>query len=250
MRRGCVPTGMELRGERACRDCGATWSYFETGAIVCPECSSPDTVARSDVRAVHTDAPAEFDLTAVRGMVDEVPRADLTDAVVETCRAYVRERGFVHAGELRDLDDAYLAARELAGVADAASRARSLGDDEEWYFLELLRGADAGERPEPADVPESMRAVRGLAYANAVRAYRRDARRWLDAAEDPPGPDFARAVLSELDEHVKRVRALQGDVDPEAAEALVAAARDVGGYLRAEAPDGLGRARDRLAELS
>lgn len=247
----CVhPQHMELRGERACNDCDATWSYFDTGAIVCPECGSPDTVARSDERAVHTDSPVDLDLTEVRALVDDAPREELADATTDTCREYVRKRGFVHGGDLRDVDDTYLAARELAGVADVVGRARTLTDDEEWYFLELLRGADAGERPAADDVPESMHAVRGLAYANAVRQYRRDVRSWLDAAEDPPGPEQARDVLQTLEEHVKRVRALQGDVSPTEADALVAAARGIGSYLRAEDPDGLARAREHLAGLA
>lgn len=241
---------MELRGERACNDCGASWSYFDTGAIVCPECGSPDTVARSEDRAVHTDSPVELDLTAVRGLVDAAAREELADEARQACREYVRRRGFVHGGDLRPLDDTYLAARELAGVADVVGRAQSLSDDEEWYFLELLRGADAGERPAVGDVPASMHAVRGLAYANAVRQYRRDVRQWLDAADDPPGPTQARDVLQTLEEHVKRVRALQGDVDPDAAEGLVDAARGIGAYLRAEDPDGLARARDALERLT
>ncbi|GAB3680085.1 hypothetical protein GCM10028857_02330 [Salinarchaeum chitinilyticum] len=240
---------MEIRGERECTDCGARWSYFETGAIVCPECSSPDTVAVDEERVVHTDSPVEFDLTPIRSTIDDVPREELAETIAETCREYVRQRGFVRGGELLSIDDTYLAARELAGVADAVRRARSLTDDEEWYFLELLRGADAGERPGAADVPESMRPVRGLAYGNAVRDYRRDVRQWLDATEDPPGPEYANEVLGSLDEHVRRIRALQGDVPPEQAGGLVAAARDLGAYLRADDPDGLASARERLDGL-
>lgn len=241
---------MELRGERECNSCGATYSYFDTGAVVCPDCGSADTVAVGGERELHTDSPVTLDLTDVRGAVDEVPERQLASEAVDVCREYVRKRGFVHGGDLRELDDAYLAARELAGVADAVGRARAISDDEEWYFLELLGGADAGERPDAADVPESMRAVRGLAYANAVRSFRRDARRWLDATEDPPAPERARQVLLALDEHAKRVRALQGDVPAEDAEALVAAAQALGAYLRAADPDGLDRAREHLDSLA
>jgi hypothetical protein len=91
--------------------------------------------------------------------------------------------------------------------------------------------------------------VRGLAYGNAVRDYRRDVRQWLDATEDPPGPEYASEVLGTIEEHVRRVRALQGDVPPGQAEALVSAARDLGSYLRAEDPDGLASARERLDGL-
>ncbi|WP_248516459.1 DUF7117 family protein [Salinarchaeum laminariae] len=240
---------MEIRGERECTDCGARWSYYETGAIVCPECSSPDTVAVDEERAVHTDSPTEFDLTPLRSQLDELPREELAESIATTCRDYLRQRGFVRGGELLAIDDTYLAARELAGVADVIRRAHSLTDDEEWYFLELLGGADEGDRPAPGEVPESMWPVRGLAYGNAVREYRRDVRQWLDAADDPPGPEYAGAVLGTIDEHVRRVRALQGDVPPEQAEALVAAARDLGAYLRAEDPDGLASARARLDGL-
>ena len=240
---------MELRGERECTDCGARWSYYDTGAIVCPECSSPDTVAVDDETAVHTDSAVEFDLTPMRGNVDEISREDLGEQTAEVCREYVRQRGFVSGGDLLPIDDTYLAARELAGVADAVRRAHSLTDDEEWYFLELLRGADAGERVDPDDVPESMWPVRGLAYANAVRDYRRDVRQWLDATDDAPGPEYAGDVLGAIEDHVRRMRALQGDVPPEQAEALVRAARDLGTYLRAEDADGLANARERLDGL-
>mgnify|MGYP000185737771 FL=1 len=240
---------MELRGERECTDCGARWSYYDTGAIVCPECSSPDTVAVDDETAVHTDSAVEFDLTPMRGNVDEISREDLGEQTAEVCREYVRQRGFVSGGDLLPIDDTYLAARELAGVADAVRRAHSLTDDEEWYFLELLRGADAGERVDPDDVPESMWPVRGLAYANAVRDYRRDVRQWLDATDDVPGPEYAGNVLGQIEDHVRRMRALQGDVPPEQAEALVGAARDLGAYLRAEDADGLANARERLDGL-
>ncbi|AGN02471.1 hypothetical protein L593_12660 [Salinarchaeum sp. Harcht-Bsk1] len=240
---------MELRGERECTDCGARWSYYDTGAIVCPECSSPDTVAVDEQRAVHTDSPVEFDLTPMRAAIDDLPRQELGEQTADACREYVRQRGFVSGGDLLPIDDTYLAARELAGVADTVRRAHSLTDDEEWYFLELLRGADAGERPDPEDVPESMWPVRGLAYANAVRDYRRDVRQWLDATDDVPGPAYAGEVLGTIEDHVRRMRALQGDVPPKQAEGLVVAARGLGSYLRAEDADGLALARETLDGL-
>jgi len=240
---------MQLRGERECADCGARWSYYDTGAIVCPECGSPDTVAVDEEQAIHTDSEVEFDLSPVRNDVDEIPREDLAVATRDACREYVRKRGFVRGGELLPLDDTYVAARELAGLADIVRRSTSLTDEEEWYFLELLRGADVGERPPAADVPDSLRAVRGLATANAVRDYRRDVRQWIDGEDEATGSAFASEVLGTIQDHVRRIRALQGDVPVAQSEALLAATRDLGAYLRAQDPDGLASARERLAGL-
>lgn len=240
---------MEIRGTRECKRCGTRWSYYDTGSISCPDCGSVHSVGVDDERALHTDAPVEFDLTPVRSLIDEVPQDELADTLTDTAREYVRQRGFINGGELTQLDDTYLAATEAANAADCLGRSLAPTDDEQWYVFELLRTADSGERIPPHEVPESVREARGLAYASAVDTYRREASRWLDASDDPPGEPFASGPLESLADHVKRIEALQGNVSPETAETLVEAARGLGAYLRADDPDGLAECRDRLDRL-
>jgi len=237
---------MEIRGERECKDCGTRWSYYETGSVSCPECGSMHSVGVDDDRKLHTTQSVEFDLTEARERFETEPEDEALKSVAETVRAYQRKRGFVDAGQLRDLDEAYLVAGELRHVADLVDRSFDAGDDEEWYLLRLLQGDTKG-RPEPADVPDSLREARGLAAADAVREYRRDLRDWLDAndvALDRP----ATQVFASLDERVKRIRALEGDVPPREADALVAALRDVVAFLRDGDEVALSRAQDRLAD--
>ena len=219
---------MDVRGERECKACGARWSYFETGSVECPECGSMRSVGVGE-RATQTDGAAELDLTAARNAAVDDLRGALEPAV-DACREYCRSRGFVAGGDLLDLDDTYLAAQELRRAAVFLGDAMRVGEDETRYLLALLNGADRGERPEPADVPESMRAARGLAYAAAVRAYRSDVRAYCDG--DPPEPE--RGLLERLRDHAKRVRALDGDVSPEDGERLVLAARAVGDAIRGD----------------
>ncbi|ESP88846.1 DUF7117 family protein [Candidatus Halobonum tyrrellensis] len=233
---------MEVRGERECRDCGTRWSYFETGSVACPDCDSLRSVGTGE-RKRHTDAPAELELGPVLARLGDDPLADLTDDVKEACRAYLRKRGFVRGGDLKPLDDAYLAAEELAQAADVFARLRDPTDDERWYLTALLRAADTGERPAASDVPPRMHPARGLAAADATLAYRRDATAYLD---DHPDPD-ARAALGPLRDRAKRVRALEGDVDPTEADDLVTAARRVGRYLIEGDADALAAARESLS---
>ena len=119
-------------------------------------------------------------------------------------------------------------------------------DDEEWYLLRLLQGDTQG-RPEPADVPESLREARGLAAADAVRKYRRELRDWLDANDVEPDRPTTQ-VFASLDERAKRIRALEGDVPPREADALVEALREVVTYVRDDDDVALSRAQDRLAD--
>jgi hypothetical protein len=237
---------MKVRGERECRECGTRWSYYETGSVTCPSCGALRSVG-VDERTEHTASPVSLDLAPAR---DGVERGQpLREAVAEAkgaCREYVRSAGFIDAGELRLLDDTYLAATELLHAADLVGRAFDPTDEEELYVLTLLRGADFGERPDPEGVPESMREARGLAAAEAVRAYRSDLRTYLD---DDPDEATAR-VLATLDDHVRRLRALEGDVPSENAERLVRAARDVGRYVADGDEDALVAARDRLDRLA
>jgi uncharacterized Zn finger protein (UPF0148 family) len=246
---------MKIRGQRECTDCGARWSYYDTGSVECPDCGSLRSVGVEDERRLHTDSPAEFDLTEVREAVDAQPLREVADRTGQLAREYVRKRGFVRGGDLQRLDDTYLAARELRHAADVVRRGLDLSDDEEWYFLELLRSADADpdidpdaeQRPAPDEVPESMHPIRGLAYAEAVAEYRREMANWAD--ENEVG-EQGRDALETLDDHVKRVQALDGDVDAETAELLVEATRDVGEYLRAGGTGALASARERFGRLA
>jgi len=235
---------MEIRGERECQDCGTRWSYYDTGSVTCPDCGSMHSVGVDEERRLHTTSPVDLDLTEARDLVDVKPLHRVADTAKETCRDYVRKRGFVHGGDLRELDETYLAAAELMHAADVFGRSFQPSEAEEIYFLELLRGADADERPDPADVPESIREARGLAAANAVREYGRDLRQWDDDA-DPAAED----ALERLGDHVRRVRALGGDVAPRTADALVAVVRDIGAYRRNGDEGALATATDRLDRL-
>ncbi len=244
---------MRVRGERECQDCGHRWSYFETGAVECPACGSLRSVG-VDERRQHTDAAVDLELTAARERAEtDLPAA--LDAAAEECREYVRRRGFVRGGELRDLDDTYLAAAELVHAADLADRGMhaDLDDAERIYLLALLQGADTGERPEPEGVPESLRAARGLAYADCVEDYRGELRDWLDdrgESDDAREVPAVRVALDGIEGLVTRTQALQGDVPPGEVEALVAAVREVARALRDGDETALATARDRVERLT
>lgn len=237
---------MEIRGERRCKDCGSTWSYAETGEVACPDCGSRHSVGVGE-RSRQTDKPVELDLAAARNAVDERPLDEVAGIARDASRAYVRARGFISEGDLRPLTGTYVAAQELAYAAAEIERRHDVSenDPEGFYFFSLLGGADAGERPPAGEVPASLRHARGLAAAAAIRAYRREAVDWLDEERDP-----ARRTLETLGEHGKRIEALDGEVAPETADALVVAAREVGTYLRAGDEDALASARERLARLA
>jgi hypothetical protein len=238
---------MEIRGERECQDCGARWSYYETGSVNCPECGSVHSVGVEAERRLHTDTAGDRDVTAAREAAAERPLREAAAVAAECVAGYVRRRGFVSGGDLRDLDDAYLVAVELRYAASALERAVDPGDDAALYFVRLLRAADGDEeRPGPDEVPGALREARGLGYASAVRAYRRDVSAWVDRNDAPAGAGDA---LETLGEHVKRVQALDGDVDPRDAERLVRAAREVGAFARDGDEAALAAARDRLARL-
>jgi len=220
---------MKIRGERECKDCGSRWSYYDTGSVACPACGSLRSVGVDD-RTEHTDAPATFDLTAVRNRVDEDPLAELGERAAETCREYTRQRGFIDAGELRPLDERFVAAIELQYVGSQLASALRPADGTELYFLQLLRGADEGERPPHEEVPDQLRSAYGLAMASAVDRYQRDLRTHLD--DDPD--EQARQLSGRIRDHRKRIAALDGDVDPADANRLLHAARDLGAFVRGD----------------
>ena len=278
---------MNVRGERECRDCGNRWSYYETGAIECPQCESLRSVGVAE-RATHTDTPVELELNAHRTRFGEA-RGTLpsegVDELKRDLRRYVHRRGFINGGELRRLDSTYLAARELIEAVDVYDRLRDPTEFDREYLLALLAGADEGDRPETAAVPDDMWEARGMAAARAVGEFREDALTFLDelaagenAAAESTGDsgrdeaaeasstvsvstngesavdganrvEPARDVLGQIRDQTKRLEALQGGVDPETADALVDAANAVGDYVRAGDPEALSRAADELDDL-
>lgn len=246
---------MKLRGERRCTSCDTRWSYYETGNVSCPGCGGLRSVGVDDP-TTHTDLDVDFDLDSVRTLVDEVTREELAKEAGALCREYVRRRGFVSGGDLRDLDDTYLAAAELRHVAGVFERRRRPTEATSLYFLDLIETADGGERPGPDRVPSQLNEPRGLAYASAVREYRRDVRVWASessssadhpAVESPFSAD-ERATLESLDDHAKRIQLLDGDVEPETAETLLVAAREAADGIRGETA-ALERARDAIDRL-
>jgi len=279
---------MKVRGERECQGCGARWSYYETGSVECPDCGSLRSVGVDD-RTAHTDAPASLDLSPHRtrfGDASGTLPAEGVDDLKSALREYVRKRGFVRGGELLPLDTTYLAARELLEAVDCYDRLRDPTDADREYLLGLLAGADDGDRPATADVPERLREARGMAAARAVTEYRSDLLAFLDELdvdggtddaggddteteadsepmgdEEAPAPTVrvagddpqsriapARELLGRLRDRAKRVEALNGDVPAADADALVATADALGEYVRVGDAASLERARSRLAE--
>lgn len=235
---------MKVRGRRECTACGEQWSYYATERVACPSCGSLRSVGIDD-RTLHTASNATLDLTPIRNALDGEPLRQVADRAAERCHEFTKAYGFVDAGELLSLSDEYLAALELQRVGRALGRRLSIEDDEEQYLYELFE-ADAGERPPPEAVPDSLRDLRGLAYATAISEYRSDLGRYLDEHPDP----LARDVLERLRDHVRRVRALDGDIDPREIESLIKAARAVGRYLSEGEENALAEADRRIDALS
>jgi predicted RNA-binding Zn-ribbon protein involved in translation (DUF1610 family) len=231
---------MDIRGERKCTACGARWSYYETGEIACPDCGSLRSVG-VDERRTHTAGTATLDLTPVRLDIDAEPTRKLAGRASDLTREYVKTVGFIDAGELRPLSETYVGACELRRVGSTVSHLLRLDEEEELYFLELLRGVDSGERPAPDAVPTTFRPERGLSITAAVDAYLTDLRRVLGDRE--PGVD---RVLSRVTAERKRIEALEGDVEPREAERLLDTVQDLGEYLRAGDETALTRALDRI----
>lgn len=232
---------MDIRGQRECKSCGARWSYYETGDVACPECGSLRSVGRGD-RRTHTSSQATLDLTAIRTDVETEPLRRIADRAADATREYVASVGFVHAGELQPLDDTFLAAMELRRIASTLGRVSDVTDDEVAYLLQLLRGADSGERPEPAAVPETLHPERGLAIAASIDTYQTDIGQWDDDHE--PAVD---RLLSVITTRRKRIEALDGAVDPREAERLLETVRDLSRYLRDNDETALARAQERIS---
>lgn len=236
---------MKVRGHRECQSCGARWSYYDTGEAACPECGSLHSVGVDEARQLHTATAATLDLTPVRSDLDAAPLRRIAGEAADRCRSFTRGYGFIDGGDLQPLDDTYLAALELHHVGRDLERRMDVGDDEERYLVALL-SADEGARPAPAEVPDGLRAMRGLAAADAVDAYRSDLRTYLEEVPDPP----AERQSGRLALHVKRLRALEGDVPPREAERLVDAAREIGRYLIEGDEGALSTAETRLDAMA
>ncbi len=217
---------MKVRGQRECKACGTRWSYYETDSIECPSCESLNSVGTDEERSLHTATAATLDLTPIRNDVDTEPVRRLAERAGERSRSFTRGYGFIDTGQLQIPGDTYFAAMELQYVASELTRRIDVDDAEAWYFNELLR-ADEGRRPSPDEVPHTMRSMRGLAYANAVNEFRTDIRTYLKEHPDP----IVSGTLEQLHRHIKRIRALDGNVDPNESERLVTIARDLGRYL-------------------
>lgn len=231
---------MKLRGERECRSCGTQWSYYDTGEITCPECGSVRSLGL-DEPTEHTAGTVELDLTGVRAMVDDVPVDTLAEEAADETRRYLRSVGFVEAGVLQPLDGSVLAASELRRVARTVSLSMRLDGEEELYFLELLRVADQGDRPAPADVPRTLAPERGLGVASTLEMYLDDLRRVYGEREE----DVDR-ILSAVTGRRKRIEALDGNVEPSESEQLVRTVRDLSAYLRTDDETALARGLERI----
>jgi hypothetical protein len=238
---------MRVRGERECGDCGTRWSYYETGAVACPDCGSLRSVGVDD-RTEHTDGAPDLDLDAAAAAL--AGDAAAYDEAVSDLRTYLRRRGYVDAGRLHAPDDRQLAVAELRAVLSALDGLRSPEEGAELYALSLLRAAESGDRPAPEEVPPSLRAARGLAYGRVLGSFRREAVELLDGDADVEADveRAARRALGALDDRVRRLLALDGDVAPDGVEALVEAARDAAADLEAGDAAALSGVRERVAD--
>ncbi|ESS08945.1 MAG: hypothetical protein A07HN63_01154 [uncultured archaeon A07HN63] len=238
---------MEIRGQRACQSCYTEWSYYETGSIACPNCGSLQSVGLDDNRKQHTDSPAALPLSEFSDRIADDPVDQYADDMTDILREYTRKRGFITGGDLRELDDTYLVARTLLHTVDMLARERDPPTDAELYLLDLHKaltdeGTAIDDLPPCGPVPEPLTEAWGLAACDAVDAYSGDLRTWLDSSPDAA----ARSTLGRLRDHLKRLQALQGDVQPKTATRLVRTARDIGRYLRADDDTALATAGDRL----
>lgn len=284
---------MKIRGERECRACGARWSYYTTGSVECPDCESVRSVG-VDARTIHTDTADDLDLSAFHaaaGQTNLIFGTEDADELKTTLRNYTRQRGFITGGTLKQLDETVLAAHELIELTDLYVRLRDPTEAEQAYALDLLLGADRGERPRAAEVPDRLREARGLAAVYAATEYRRDLLTVLDKLTESSGtadgidgtdgevqqssdtshagtqqPNStpisvegtnpiarvkpARDVLERLRDTSARIEALNGDVEPKVADALVDAADAVGMFVRTGTEQDLEHARQRLTDIT
>ncbi|MFB6111482.1 MAG: TFIIB-type zinc ribbon-containing protein [Halobacteriaceae archaeon] len=217
---------MEIRGQRKCQSCGERWSYYDTGSVTCPACGSIRSVG-VDERTQHTDGTVTLDLTAARAAAAEDDFSVACEEAKTACAAYTRVRGFIDAGRFRPLDEVFVAAHELRRAARTYDRMLRPDDEDTAYLLALLSGAPDGDRPDSETVTDRLRPARGLGAATAVDAYLREFATWRADAQTAPGLD---GPLGRLRAHVRRIKALDGDVPVADTDRLVGAARALGEY--------------------
>lgn len=218
---------MEIRGQRKCQSCGERWSYYDTGSVTCPACGSIRSVG-VDERTRHTDGTVTLDLAAAQSAAAADDYRGATELARETAAEYARVRGFIDGGRLRPLDDVFVAAQELRRAAAALDRALDPTPEDRRYFRALLQGAPEGSRPAPECVTDRMRPARGLGAASGVDAYIKEVSTWQADHGDTPG---ITSPFGRLRDHVRRIEALDGDVDPVDADRLVTAAQALGRYV-------------------
>ena len=232
---------MRVRGRRRCRECDTEWSYFEVGEVACPTCGSLRSRGLDEERALHTDTPVDLDLSDVRAMIGVHPLSVVAGAAAATARTYLAKRGFIDGGDLRPLSDQYRRVAELKTIGSALSHRLDSDPEAERYFLALLESG----QPRPADLPTSLHQAYGLASASVVEAYLRDLRRWLEEHPD----SAAGNSLTRIRDHVRRVNALDGTIQPMEADQLVEATQALGSYLRSGEGASLIRANSLLDRL-
>lgn len=200
-------------------------------------------------RRLHTDGAVELDLSSALARTTDGSIRTAADPAEEEALSYIKGRGFIDDGQLQELDETYVTAQELRHAASELGRRISVTEEEEYYFLELVEGAQSGKQPPPDAVPSSMEHARGLGAVAAVRAYREDLRTWMD---HETSVEEVRVLLGSVDAQRRRIRALDGAVPPTDADRLVAAARGLGAYLRTEGKEdtSLDAARKELEALS
>ena len=234
---------MEIRGNRRCTDCGAEWSYFETGSIECPECASKWSVRTDDRPALHTDTPTALSFGEAVSLANPTRDDEFWAAIAKECRRYLGKRGFILGGQLQELDDAYLIAAELRWIAlhDRFSKQGMVEFEPSETTLEMggwrasnpyLESLLDRHRPAPDAVPEGLAPARSLGIVDAVEEYLREFKRWVRTNPDRQGPDPE--MLAPIRGHRKRIRALSGMVDPVESERLVEAARRLGAWSQSD----------------
>lgn len=237
---------MRVRGVRSCNECETEWSYFDTGSIVCPQCGSIASVGLGD-RRLHTDAPVRLELP-IESIDDPTTIEDVADIIERRCRRYRNRRGFIRGGELRRLDDQFLLAHELLEIAaDHRRQGRSSprSDAALGYDLSILDAVIRnGRPPDPDEVPRERHRHRGLGHSLALGSYLRDLKAWLETNEGTD--DGPRVLIGEIEEHLRRIEALEGDVEPREVDGLVHAVRAIRRHVLAE---GRSNDRDHVASL-
>lgn len=198
---------MEIRGKRRCLDCEATWNYFETGGVSCPECGSIRSEATSGEEK-DTSGPG-LDTSDLIGKFGSDFREALGEAA-DRCRSYVSRQGFIEAGDLRPPEARYVMAAEIVEIEGLPGL--EFGDGERRYVVDLVRGLRTGDPPD--ERPESLDAAHNLALARTAEKYIRDLRRYA-RSEDVDMP----RVVEEAREAVKRTQATEGEED-DAVDAL------------------------------